>query len=103
MGRPVPSLTQDGCARDARRGEPMADYTPVPCPQCQSQRIEKVSYTLWGGMIGPRLLNHVKCLDCKTTFNGKTGQSNARAIGIYLLVTFIIVFAIFYAVSLTRG
>jgi transposase-like protein len=81
----------------------MADYTPVPCPQCGSKQIQKVSYTLWGGMIGPRLLNHVKCLDCKTTFNGKTGKSNARAIGIYLLVTFVIVFFIFYLVASTRG
>jgi transposase-like protein len=81
----------------------MADYTPVPCPQCGSKQIQKVSYTLWGGMIGPRLLNHVKCQDCKATFNGKTGQSNARAIGIYLVFTFIITAVLVYALISMRG
>jgi len=81
----------------------MADYTPVPCPQCGSTKIQKVSYTLWGGMIGPRVLNHVRCLDCKATFNGKTGKSNTRAIALYLLVTLVIVFAIFYMFTVMRG
>jgi transposase-like protein len=81
----------------------MADYTPVPCPQCGSQQIQKVSYSLWGGMIGPRLLNHVKCLDCKATFNGKTGKSNNKAIAIYLVAVLVIAFTIVFAVTMARG
>ncbi|HEX2610738.1 MAG TPA: hypothetical protein VHK68_06980, partial [Gemmatimonadales bacterium] len=66
----------------------MAEF--AACPQCGGAKAEKVSYTIWGGMIGPRLLNHVKCQDCKATFNGKTGKSNNGAITMYLLAMFVI-------------
>jgi len=78
----------------------MADS--VNCPQCGSARVEKVKYTMWGGMIGPRLLNHVKCQDCKATFNGKTGKSNTRAIAAYLMGTFVIVFLLYYLITMAR-
>jgi transposase-like protein len=81
----------------------MADYVPVPCPQCGSVKTEKVAFSLWGGALGPRLLSHAKCLDCKATFNGKTGQSNNRAIALYMVVTGLIAFAIIFAISVARG
>jgi transposase-like protein len=78
----------------------MAEF--VNCPQCGSARVEKVKFTVWGGMLGPRMLNHVRCQDCKATFNGKTGKSNSGAIAAYLAVTLVIVFLLFYLVSLAR-
>jgi transposase-like protein len=79
----------------------MAEF--APCPQCGSVKAEKVSYTIWGGMIGPRLLNHVKCQDCKATFNGKTGKSNTGAITIYLVAMFVLAFVIFFVAALVRS
>ena len=64
----------------------------VPCPKCGSTNVKKVSYTLWGGALGPALFTHVKCQSCGTQYNGKTGQSNQRNIIIYTLVSFLLVF-----------
>jgi hypothetical protein len=55
-----------------------------PCPKCQAVNAEMVSFTWWGGVLGPHLLTHVKCQSCGTAFNGKTGKSNDQAIAIYL-------------------
>ena len=44
----------------------MNDY--VPCPKCGGFDIKKVNFTLWGGVRGPRLFNHVKCNSCGTLF-----------------------------------
>lgn len=67
----------------------MADY--APCPNCSSTRAKKVGMTWWGGVIGPKLLTHVKCQDCGTAYNGKTGQSNTAGIIIYTVVILAIV------------
>ena len=66
----------------------MSQYQP--CPQCKSTDIQAVSFTWWGGIIGPKVLSHVKCSRCGTTFNGKTGQSNTTGIVIYSIVVFAI-------------
>ena len=76
----------------------MADYQP--CPKCTSARIKKVGFTWWGGALGPALISHVKCEDCGTTFNGKTGKSNTGAIIIYSVVTGVIALAIIIALNL---
>ena len=55
-----------------------------PCPRCGYDSPSKVRFTLWGGLVGPRLLHHVKCPGCGMKYNGKTGQSNTRAIVLYL-------------------
>lgn len=70
---------------------PMGNPLPSPygmptCPQCQSQNVHKPSFTWWGGLLGPKLLNHHVCNGCGLGFNGTTGKSNATAIGIYLAV-----------------
>jgi transposase-like protein len=62
----------------------MAAY--VNCPECGSDNVEKVGFTWWGGVIGPAMLTHVRCMDCRTAFNGKTGQSNTTGIVIYSLI-----------------
>ena len=66
----------------------------APCPKCSETNAEQMSFTWWGGLIGPKLLNHVKCLNCETTYNGKTGKDNTTNIVIYSVVVGLIVFVI---------
>lgn len=72
----------------------------APCPKCQRPDPEKVGFTWWGGVIGPRMLSHVKCRWCGTQYNGKTGQSNTTGIIIYSVVIFAIALVIGLAVFL---
>ncbi len=66
------------------------------CPKCGSPFVEKVRYTWWGGVLGPKLLNHTKCAECKYTFNSKTRESNTKGIIIYSIILFAIAFGIFF-------
>ncbi|MFO0745757.1 MAG: hypothetical protein U1F43_08795 [Myxococcota bacterium] len=67
----------------------MADT--VTCPNCKTdQPGEPVKFTLWGGMLGPRILHHVKCPKCGARYNGKTGKSNTTAITLYVAVPLLI-------------
>jgi uncharacterized protein (DUF983 family) len=55
-----------------------------------------MSFTWWGGLIGPKMLTHVKCPACGHTFNGKTGRDNTTgiilySIGVIVLVGFLVV------------
>jgi rubredoxin len=72
----------------------------VACPQCGGTDLQRPSFTWWGGALGPRLLNHVKCLGCGTAFNAKTGKSNMPAIIVYQVVALVIVLGLFYALDL---
>jgi hypothetical protein len=73
------------------------------CPVCRGDSgASPVGFTWWGGVLGPKLLNHVKCLDCSATYNGKTGKSNQSAIAIYMIVTTGIVLAIIAAMALSH-
>jgi hypothetical protein len=58
----------------------------APCPRCSSTRVKPVTFTWWGGLLGPKLLSHVQCEDCRTAYNGKTGASNTTGIVIYTVV-----------------
>jgi len=69
--------------------------SPV-CPRCGSQMTKKVKYTWWGGIVGPSLMNLMKCSGCKCLFNGKTGKPATKAIVIY----FVIVWAVALIVGL---
>ena len=59
----------------------------APCPKCGNTFASKIGFTWWGGMLGPSLMTHVKCYRCGNAYNGKTGQSNAIGIAIYIAVT----------------
>lgn len=72
----------------------------VPCPQCNRPDPEKVGFSWWGGLIGPRMLTHVKCRWCRKTYNGKTGKDNTTGIVIYSIVVFVIFFGLFLAIFL---
>lgn len=71
----------------------------VPCPKCGSTDIKKVGYTWWGGALGPKMLNHVKCNNCGTTFNGRTGGLNTMKILLYNVVVIIVVILIYVALT----
>lgn len=74
----------------------------APCPLCSSTTAKKITYTWWGGAIGPRMLNHVQCVECRYKYNGKTGRSNRRAIVIYNIVGFGVGVAIVVLFGLMR-
>src|SRR5258708_2089464 len=79
-------------ADPCHRNFAMTEY--VPCPTCSSTNVQKVSFTWWGGVLGPSLFTQVKCRDCGATFNGKTGKSNAGPIAIYVVITAILAVAV---------
>jgi len=64
----------------------------APCPKCGQSNAKKVSFTFWGGALGPSLFTHVKCQNCGTEYNGKTGKSNQQNIVIYLVASILIGF-----------
>ena len=49
-------------------------------------------------MIGPRLMNHTKCNNCGTTYNGKSGKPNTT--GIILFNVAIVSLCLFGACAL---
>lgn len=62
----------------------------APCPFCSAVNAEKVKFTWWGGILGPKLLSAVKCLSCGKSYNGKTGKDNTSNIIIYTVIVAII-------------
>lgn len=73
--------------RIRKRGRgPWAD-----CPACGAVDPAKVSYTWWGGFIGPLIINVVRCQECGTQYNGVHGDYNTRRILIYTFVPLIVV------------
>ncbi len=72
--------------------QPTTQY--APCPNCGQSNAKKVSYTWWGGALGPNMFTHVKCQNCGTQYNGKTGKSNQTNIILYFVVSFVLVFCL---------
>lgn len=73
---------------------------PGVCPQCSISDFKKLSFTWWGGALGPRMFSHVKCNGCGATFNEKTGKPNTTAIIIYSVVVSVIVIGVFVALRM---
>lgn len=69
------------------------------CYNCGETNYQRVRYTLWGGILGPKLLNHVKSNNCKTTYNGKTGQSNKQKIILYMIAFFVLGFILLVVIA----
>jgi hypothetical protein len=65
-----------------RRGQ----YATCPSCGCRGDA-SPVSFTWWGGILGPKLFSHVKCNRCGTCYNGKTGDYNTTKIAIYVGVS----------------
>ena len=66
----------------------------APCPKCSNSNAEQLKFTWWGGLIGPKILKHVKCQSCGAKYNGKTGKDNTTGIVIYTLIVGVIVFGL---------
>jgi len=66
----------------------------APCPKCNLATAERVKFTWWGGLIGPKILTHVKCNSCGVKYNGKTGRSNTKGIVVYSVVVGILAFGL---------
>ena len=76
----------------------------APCPGCGAAAANRLNFTWWGGALGPRMLSHVKCENCGTKYNGKTGRSNTGGIVVYRIVTGVIAFILlFFAVRVLTG
>jgi hypothetical protein len=69
------------------------------CPKCRQSNARQLSFTWWGGALGPKLLTHVKCESCGTKYNGKTGGDNTAGIAIYFAVVGVISFVLFFVVA----
>jgi hypothetical protein len=67
-------------------GTPTVTGEFAPCPNCKTSNASKVGFTWWGGVLGPKLLNVVKCMQCGSQYNGKTGGTLTTAIAIYTCV-----------------
>lgn len=81
---------------------PLGYANRAACPHCGSQAWEPVKFTWWGGLLGPKLLHHTKCSQCRKTFNSKTGKSNTTAVILYQVVIGAICFVIGFAVFFLR-
>jgi len=69
----------------------------APCFKCGNTYAKKIEFTWWGGLIGPKMFNHVKCLQCSQTFNSRTGRSNLMAIILYQVVILTVIAILFIA------
>jgi phage FluMu protein Com len=57
------------------------------CPNCDAPgHASRVPFTWWGGALGPWMFTHVRCHECGTCYNGRTGAYNTTAIIIYTVV-----------------
>lgn len=74
------------------------DSLYAPCPKCSGTQSTEVGFTWWGGVLGPKLLNHVKCQRCGTAYNGKSGKSNTTGIAIYSAVIALACFILLFVV-----
>ena len=66
------------------------------CPKCRKAVAPRsLGFTWWGGLVGPRLLDHVECPACGARYNGKTRRSNDTAIAIYLVVHVVLIAVVY--------
>lgn len=50
-----------------------------------------MSFTWWGGLVGPKILTHVKCPACGAQYNGKTGKDNTTGIIVYSIAVVLLI------------
>ena len=76
---------------------------PGTCPHCGGRRSTKVTYTWWGGLIGPAIFSLVKCSRCRNQYNRKTGKPvGAVHIMLYTFVPLAVVGGIVLLLALAR-
>jgi hypothetical protein len=64
------------------------------CPKCGAGSASKVFYNWWGGALGPRLFNVVKCGSCRSQYNGRTGAKLTKVIIAYQGLLLLVVVAV---------
>ena len=62
-----------------------------------------MKFTWWGGLIGPKILTHVKCPGCGYAYNGKSGRDNTTGIVIYSVIVGAIVLGLVVVVMAAAG
>jgi hypothetical protein len=77
---------EDDRPRKRKRKKRRGEYAVCPNCGCRGDAAP-VGFTWWGGILGPKLFSHVKCNECGTCYNGKTGEYNTTRIAIYVAVT----------------
>ena len=61
------------------------------CPYCKSDLPPNpAGFTWWGGVLGPKVLNHAICPACRKGYNRKTMQPNTTGIAIYSVVVAVV-------------
>jgi hypothetical protein len=75
----------------------------VKCPSCSSQVASPVGFTWWGGALGPRLFKVVRCSQCKTQYNGRTGGRMTKVIILYQAIALAIMIPIAIAWVMYRS
>lgn len=79
----------------------MTNY--APCPKCNQSTAEKLRFTWWGGLLGPKILTHVQCRSCGHKYNGKTGKDNTTGIIIYSVVVGVLVLGLVFVMFAALG
>jgi phage FluMu protein Com len=62
----------------------------APCPNCGCRDGTRARWTIWGGLLGPAMINVVRCHDCGSNYNGVHGDYNGGRIAIYIVVSLLI-------------
>jgi uncharacterized protein (DUF983 family) len=75
----------------------------APCPHCGEANAEKLRFTWWGGVLGPKILNHVKCRGCGKNYNGKSGKDNTTGIVLYSVVVGILALGLAFVMFAALG
>ncbi|MFM9903582.1 MAG: hypothetical protein ACKVQJ_03300 [Pyrinomonadaceae bacterium] len=68
----------------------------IDCPKCGAADPKMVNFTWWGGVLGPKLLTHVKCLNCGNKYNGKSGKDNTANIALYFVAAGVAAFVVMF-------
>jgi hypothetical protein len=68
--------------------------TFAPCYNCGNTTAKRLTWSWWGGVLGPKLLTHVECFQCGTRYNGKSGHSNTMNIVAYQVVIWAVLIGI---------
>ncbi|MFI5385826.1 MAG: hypothetical protein ACHQ50_06865 [Fimbriimonadales bacterium] len=54
----------------------------------------KIKFSWWGGVVGPGIMNLMKCESCGCQFNGKTGRPALKAIVAYNVVIYLLMLVV---------
>jgi C4-type Zn-finger protein len=91
--RPVDEEEEDDRPRRKKRRK-ITRSEWADCPNCGCSDATRVHWTLWGGAIGPLIINQVRCHECGVNYNGVHGDYNTTRITIFVVFNFVVGLAI---------